>query len=289
LKGIQTVIDNLGVSKIEARLDTDSEVKPYVHDRSFEIITVEQCSAANTIEKLLNKNLNPLIDMLRERKGLSKFPGTNVSLSSYVLLLAQQSSNNNRNFSLNQQYNVVSVLLKAKESLGQNGIKMARNKLSNFMEQYGGKGGYAGKILQSDSFMELWSTIVKLQDTGKSYSQDNAEDLKLNNPKLEKLEFVLKEHFERAKACNESSRAIVFSQFRESVEEIVGVLRKSAPLIQATKFVGQGSGTSIEDSSTPTTKRTTTSKVAGMNQKEQQQVIRDFRDGKHNVLVCTCE
>jgi ERCC4-related helicase len=63
----------------------------------------------------------------------------------------------------------------------------------------------------------------------------------------------------------------------------------SAPLLKATKFVGQGTGTTIEDSSTPNTKRTTTTRVAGMNQKEQQQVIRDFRDGKHNILVCTCE
>ena len=139
------MIDNLGVSNIEARLDTDSEVKPYVHDRSYEIITVEQCTAANTIERLLNKNLNPLIDMLRERNGLPKFQGANLSLSSYALLLAQQSSNQHQNFSLNQQYTVVSVLLKAKECLGQNGIKMARNKLSTFMEQYGGKGGTQGK------------------------------------------------------------------------------------------------------------------------------------------------
>ena len=29
------------------------------------------------------------------------------------------------------------------------------------------------------------------------------------------------------------------------------------------------------------------SKVTGMNQKEQQRVIREFRDGLHNVLVCT--
>jgi ERCC4-related helicase len=106
---------------------------------------------------------------------------------------------------------------------------------------------------------------------------------------LEKLEFILKEHFERARVCNESSRAIVFSQLRDSVEEIVGVLTGLAPLVLATKFVGQGSGNLIEDTSTPNTKRTRSTKVAGMNQKEQQRVIKEFRDGKFNVLVCTCK
>ena len=283
------MINNLGVSKIEARLDSDPEVKPYVHNRSFEIVLVEPCTAETTIEKLLNNILNPLIAMLRERNGLTKFRGANLAISSFHIFQAQQEHREQNNFSLVQQFAVAKALLSAREALGQNGIKMARNKISSFMEQYAGKGGYYLIVLQSGSFMELWSTLVKLQDTGKSFSQDNAEDLKLNNPKLEKLEFVLKEHFERAKACNESSRAIVFSQFRESVEEIVGVLSKSAPLLKATKFVGQGSGTTIEDSSTPNTKRTTTTKVAGMNQKEQQQAIRDFRDGKHNILVCTCE
>ena len=34
------------------------------------------------------------------------------------------------------------------------------------------------------------------------------------------LDEVLVEHFERAKARGESSRAIVFSQWRDSVEEV---------------------------------------------------------------------
>jgi len=288
LKGIQEVIENLGVSKIEARVDTDPEVKPYVHDRSYEVIKVEPCTAEVTVANLLNKVLNPLIDMLRERNGLHLFRGPNSSLTSYNILLEQQQRKQQNDFSLFQQYSVVQALLSAREALNQNGILMARNKLSGFMEKFGSKGGFASRVLQSETFLNLWKTIVKLQDTGKSFSQDDIDDLKLHNPKLEKLEFILKEHFERARACNESSRAIVFSQLRDSVEEIVGVLSGLAPLVLATKFVGQGSGTFVEDISTPNTKRTRSTKVAGMNQKEQQRVIREFRDGKFNVLVCTC-
>lgn len=47
---------------------------------------------------------------------------------------------------------------------------------------------------------------------------DNVADLKLNNPKLEKLCEILVEHFEREKVLGNSTRAIVFSQWRKSVE-----------------------------------------------------------------------
>ena len=45
-----------------------------------------------------------------------------------------------------------------------------------------------------------------------------------NNPKLFKLVEVLREHFERKEATGQSTRVIVFSQWRESVGEIVSML-----------------------------------------------------------------
>ena len=54
LKSIGIVIENLSVSKVEARLDTDAEVKPYTHDRKYEVIIVDQPSEIIAIEKLHN-------------------------------------------------------------------------------------------------------------------------------------------------------------------------------------------------------------------------------------------
>ncbi len=289
MKSIGVVIDNLRVSKVEARLDTDAEVKPYTHDREIETIVVDQPSEILTVEKLLNHVLDPQINMLRDRGGLRNFRGRNAALTHYNVLMSMREHMNANNYALLDQFRVIQSLLSVRQALRENGIGFARSKLHKFMEEFGTKGGYGGSVAQSQDFVKIWDAVVKAQDTGKSLSQDGVEEKKLNNPKLSKLEFILKEHFQRARAQGESSRAIVFSQWRDSVEEIVNVLQASAPLINAAKFVGQGAGSTSEDTSTPTTKRATSSKVAGMNQKEQQRILMEFRDGLHNVLVCTCK
>ena len=102
------------------------------------------------------------------------------------------------------------------------------------------------------------------------------QDKLINNPKLCKLIEIMEEHFERARACQKSSRAIVFSQYRDSVSEIVSILVASEPLIRARHFIGQGKGSKGEG------------QLKGMKQAEQHEVIRQFRADVYNVLVCTC-
>ena len=101
----------------------------------------------------------------------------------------------------------------------------------------------------------------------------------MNNPKLSKLREILNEHFERAKAVGNSSRAIVFSQFRDSVAEIVDLLSSLRPVIRPRHFVGQAKGAKNDDGA----------RLKGMTQTEQHQVIKQFRDDVYNVLVCTCK
>jgi ERCC4-related helicase len=61
------------------------------------------------------------------------------------------------------------------------------------------------------------------------------------------------------------SKIIVFANYRESVKEIVSSL-KNVEGARPVEFVGQREG---------------------MTQKEQNQRLSDFRDGKYNILVCT--
>ena len=288
LQSIETVIKNLGVSKIEARIDTDEEVKKYTFNRSNEVIVVQLPNDVSVVESYLNKVIKSIIDMLRERGGLREFRGTSVSITPYNLLKELRAASERNEHHLRAHYPVAQQMVMVRQALRENGIGIARKRLLSFMQADGLK-GYGLVISKSDDFQKVWSAVVHAQDTGKSLSQDNLQDLKLNNPKMDKLEFILNEHFSRCNACGESTRAIVFSQWRDSVEEIVNILQGSKPLVQATKFIGQSTGSSSEDASTPTTKRSTGTKVAGMNQKTQQKIIKDFRNGSYNVLVCTCK
>ncbi len=105
----------------------------------------------------------------------------------------------------------------------------------------------------------------------------------LNNPKLKKLCEILVEHFKREQSCGKSTRAIVFSQWRKSVEEIVSVL-KTQKYLKPRKFVGQGKAGN-NSKAHPDSKGSLNE--VGMKQSEQEEAIRLFSEGHFNVLVCT--
>jgi Fanconi anemia group M protein len=144
--------------------------------------------------------------------------------------------------------------------------------------------GLMCSIVKGKEFQAVMDAVIQASADPDNVNE-TAEDRKLNNPKLMKLDEILTEHFERARACGNSSRAIVFTQWRDSVSEIVSVLAGNQPLLRARHFVGQGKSTGgankdrIDQSC---------ASLKGMKQKEQQAVIRQFREGIYNILVCTC-
>lgn len=86
---------------------------------------------------------------------------------------------------------------------------------------------------------------------------------KKEHPKLAKLKEILSEEFK----SNPNTKAIVFSHFRESAQKIVEELEEFG----AVRFVGQASK----------------GKDIGLKQEEQAEILREFRKGVYNILVCT--
>jgi ATP-dependent DNA helicase MPH1 len=68
------------------------------------------------------------------------------------------------------------------------------------------------------------------------------------HPKMEKLKSLVLEHLltkdatgeDGSAEANPNTRVMVFVSFRDCVEEVVDYLNLEAPIIKATKFVGQG-------------------------------------------------
>ncbi|KAK5599576.1 hypothetical protein CRENBAI_019115 [Crenichthys baileyi] len=100
-----------------------------------------------------------------------------------------------------------------------------------------------------------------------------------SHPKLERLEEVVLQHFNMwaqssaDKNDGVSTRVMIFSSFRESVQEIATMLNRHAPLIRVMTFMGQASAGKG---------------VKGFTQKEQLEVVHRFRQGGFNTLVSTC-
>lgn len=91
-------------------------------------------------------------------------------------------------------------------------------------------------------------------------------DILQSHPKLGAVKDLLLKHFSAKQEEDQSTRAIVFTKYQESVHDIVQCLKVYEPLIKAAVFVGQ----------------------SGMKQKDQIEMVRDFREGKYNVIVATC-
>ncbi|KAJ7415497.1 Fanconi anemia group M protein [Willisornis vidua] len=75
----------------------------------------------------------------------------------------------------------------------------------------------------------------------------------------------------RDSPCGDT-RVMIFSSFRDSVQEIAEMLSRLSPTVRAMTFVGHSTGKSSK----------------GFTQKEQLEVVRRFRQGGYNTLVSTC-
>ena len=269
IKAIQQVIYKLRINCIEARTDTD--VQQYVHDRHSEIVIVKQVSAVRDIQRLLDEILEPILDRLRKTKALNIVG--NATVTPYCLIRARKAYEERQEYeSANIGYFMAAITFAQQRSdLHRHGLGVVRNKLLSLKNSR--PRGVMATIVRSTKFDELCNEMEKASSTADASGNQIHDRLK-NNPKLESLRSILTEHFQRRKACStlDSTRAIVFSQFRDSVCEIEAALQ-DLDLIRPRHFVGQGKGTD---------------KMKGMKQEEQKRVIQEFRDGNHNVLVCTC-
>jgi ERCC4-related helicase len=317
IKAIQSVVNALRITKIEARTDEEPSVRPYVHDRQTEIVLVQHCSMQHELEKDLIGLLKPILDSLREDGALNPARFGGYKLSGFQIHKAREmflkdlggrhfdpSSKGRIIGSFHAAYTLANIRDKLQQSVGV--VRTMLVKLKNLPQK-----GILSTIVKSAAYQQMLDKLRREQDSS---------NLNSNSPKLIKLSEILIEHFERARACGKSSRAIVFAQFRDSVSEIAHVLTRAEPMIRPRHFVGQGKGATTtlnkkknnNDKTANTTSpkknkakdadvlvdeeddeedhgdETTSVPLKGMKQREQQQVIREFQDNVFNVLVCTC-
>ena len=92
----------------------------------------------------------------------------------------------------------------------------------------------------------------------------------ISHPKISTLEEIVVKHFQKHQRNVEgahssqtplNTRVMIFSQFRDSVQEITAVLSRHEPLVKCMSFIGQGSKETCNNKSTK-----------GLSQKEQIEV-----------------
>ncbi|XP_058769697.1 DEAD-box ATP-dependent RNA helicase FANCM-like isoform X1 [Vicia villosa] len=256
---VQDVIDNLHISKLEHRSETDHDVMPYVHDRKIELIQVAMGEDAVEINNKFLEVIRPIVTKLTNIGAIQNRDYR--TLSPCVLLEMRekfrqgqmQDPSHNNYIDVEGYFGVLITLYYIHKLLSSHGIRPAYEMLERKLKQ----GFFAKYMSKNEDILKA----RQLMDQSLSHGA--------SSPKLSKMLEVLLEHFKTNDPQN--SRVIIFSNFRESVRDIMAAIGGTGDQIRATEFIGQSSG--------KTTK--------GQSQKVQQAVLKKFRSGAYNVIVAT--
>ncbi|KAJ4415094.1 3'-5' DNA helicase [Gnomoniopsis sp. IMI 355080] len=275
VEGVQEVIDSLGISTIEIRTEESIDIRQYVHARDVDQVVLEASDEMQQIQDLFSKTLRPLCNKLAQvNKWLARDPMTLTVMrlreaQRQWFLGAGKHANQGTKGMIMAVFTILQSLAHAIKLLNFHGIAPFYHKMLDFrsdVEEQGSKGSkYKKQVVGDENFQEMMDTIDKWQRL----------DGFVGHPKLSYLCENLLNHFMDAANVSStrvtSTRAIVFSEYRDSAEEIVRTLNKHKPMIKASIFVGQADSKRSE----------------GMKQKQQIETIERFRNGDFNVLVAT--
>ncbi|KAI1376320.1 P-loop containing nucleoside triphosphate hydrolase protein [Hypoxylon crocopeplum] len=275
VESVQEVIDSLGISNVEIRTEESIDIRQYVHQRAEDIVLLDPSDEMNHVKELFSKALKPLVDKLSQQNIY--YGRDPMSLTTYGLLKARkdwmaqagQHANQGVKFMMLAIFSVLQSLAHGIKLLNFHGIKPFYDNLVQFREETEGKGEkgskYKRQIIESPSFQEMMDKIDGWSKKGGFVS----------HPKLTYLSDTVLNHFMDAgdgrEGVTTNTRIIVFSEYRDSAEEIVRVLNTHKPLIRAAVFVGQADS----------------KRSGGMKQAEQIERIKKFKQGEFNVLVAT--
>lgn len=332
LVGVQEVVKNLEISKIEARTEESVDIVRYMRNKDRLKIDVRLSTEIEDIIEQIGVAILPVLKQAVELNIYEDCEPSNINafkaMQQSQKIIANPSIPEGikwRNFFILQLLNHVGQMLKRLKIYGVNTFyNYFMDKYREFTTKYS-MGKSTNKIAAEFYYNPILTTMMK------SCESLLANPMLLGHPKLEYVREELADFFSED---GSGSRVIIFTELRESALEIV----KSVDLmnepgqnyrIRPHIFIGQAKGKEGFDEVTFTRKnqskgrkkvdrlkrqeeekqleeqkkqkkkddqserdarRTGSSEdaqIKGMTQKQQKEVIQQFKNGDYNVLVCT--
>ncbi|KAI5294729.1 3'-5' DNA helicase [Ascosphaera acerosa] len=272
VEGVQEVIDNLRISRIEIRSEQSLDIRQYVHTKTTEKHTFENTPEMNRMLDLFSRALKPVLDKLTSQNAYwSRDP---LTITPFGLTLARKKwmfaagrhANQGIKAMVNAAFTTLSSLAHALDLLKYHGIRAFHRSLMTFKESVkGGKGGKYRRMISDTTHYKTMMDELEKMVANPSFT---------GSPKLDYLKEVVLNHFLDAQldgsSASKATRIMIFAKYRDSAEDIVHVLKR-APLVKASVFVGKAKAKNSE----------------GMAQKQQLEVVKKFKEGTYNVLVAT--
>lgn len=262
---VQEVVTNLHISRIEIRTEDALDIQPYLHRKREDVVHVPLSETHAHLRSTWATLMRPHYEAL-EKHGLlhvndpadvRAFTVRSIAAQPHGRAILQSKPflygaiQKLANMAQNMQYlTELSVRLFCDRAIDMFTSTPSKNRHERM------QGNASAK--NSTSINELLTYIQQVRD----------DSGLIVHPKMKRLVEILQSHF--AREFTRTSRAIVFCTFREVVHEIVELLNQID--LRATPFIGQASDSKGH---------------RGLSQKQQEQVVRAFKDGHVQVLVAT--
>tara|TARA_Y100000034_G_scaffold97974_2_gene119832 strand:+ start:1624 stop:3225 length:1602 start_codon:yes stop_codon:yes gene_type:complete len=260
-KTIEKIALNLGIEAIELRTRDSEDVKEYLQELEFDIIKLEYPEEFKEISDLIRKIYERKVQELRNRKLLFR-PANKISLLEVQGNLMRTIKTGKKNFNYFAGVTACAQAIKVShliELLETQTLDASFNYMKNIFQQASEKKSKASiQISRNPDFNKAFIKIQELIAKN------------LEHPKLLELVSIIEESIKN----NPKNKTIVFSQYRDTVSKICEKLNKIKG-INAKVFVGQAKKAGTGKSNT------------GLSQKEQQEIMQEFKQGKINIIGAT--
>ncbi|CAG5134268.1 unnamed protein product, partial [Candidula unifasciata] len=282
LKAVQQMMTNLLISHIELRSEESIDIKAYTHERRIDKIVIPMGEELSGLRLIYIRVMTCVVQRLIRNGVLYNREAT--KLSKFLLLKARDEFRQNPPQNLQQahygnieaDFAMAISLYHGFELLQLHGLRSLYNYLTGIIVGEKGYGRTRSELLRNADFNDIMENL-RQKFTGASSHGVSSESgdgkVVVGHPKMQRLEEIVVDHFKTFEKKGDATRVMIFSQYRDSVQEIASILNQHQPLIKVMPFIGQSSAGK-------TTK--------GYTQKEQLMVMQQFREGGYNTLVSTC-
>jgi Fanconi anemia group M protein len=251
IDNIRQICAHLAIDEIEVRTRESEDVKQYLQEREFEKVEVPFPKEFEEIRVLLNSIWDDLVNQLKRMDFLFG-PANKVTLLKLQNRLAQQKTGPSMvGMSITAQAIKISHAIELLETQTLSGLNDYLRGLIKQAEEKKSRG--VQMLVRKPAFNAALISLNELLTK------------KIEHPKIGEIHVIIEEQFKN----KPDSKVIIFTQFRETSLAITRRLNEIEG-INATVFVGQA-------------KKANT----GLSQKEQKEVIENFKEGKVNVLCAT--
>ncbi|KAH7025384.1 hypothetical protein B0J12DRAFT_686354 [Macrophomina phaseolina] len=268
VEAVQKVIDGLEISKVEIRMENSMDIKPFVHKREVERKVLRDNKDLLVAKDLLSKAIRPVLERLNQQNAFwSKDPmnlslyGLNQGRSSWMRSDAGRNASHPVRGMVNAMFEALMGFGRGIDVLKYHGIRPFYRILCDYKTEATTK--WKKEITNNPNFEKLLNLLREW----------TAKSDYIGHPKLEYLREYVLNHFLDAEEGSDASqtKVMVFAHWRDSAEDIVRVLKLNGPMIRPHVFVGQAATKTSE----------------AMDQKRQEEVVKQFKAGVYNTLVAT--